>query len=578
MGDGWDPDNPPIAMDEGGEAWVWLPAAPPGQRWIPLLHFAAVRRVSEKNTNRYLKEQAEAWAAVPEVEKQRIRNDMLPEGQTFEKFKPFENTDPFTDALDRIQIPTGNVEDRRQEFTWRDSSYGGNFSQYLPVRPHHEDPSRRDPWDQARSAMVEGYKTGRIPLPVPPPKSAPAMTKPAPVVTPARPAITPDTNWQAETYQRWRDLERNEAVATNPRVEAAKALVRTAATMAPGLSPEMKKLVNRVTRPSKNQPLIDGTYNRPRRDITAPAYTPNPAGYQGNQSPGGDMGGSGYSGQDVPTAGQDISGMGAMQPGTSIRDSLLNILDRFSNAVAGGARDPSGLASPFTVFGSALEDGQPFYFPSELYDTQTIASMTQAPAQTTGVDGVPVMGAPPMGASLSMFPVPGYEGALQNDWMEPREYRGGYHEGTDIVAPQGTPIVAPASGTIVSIHTSENGGNVVWLVDSEGRTHKFMHLLATSSGIGTGTAVEAGQVIAFVGDTGASSTPHLHYELHVGGAAVDPHEYLLGVSSGSAVGGSATPAASAGEGAAPIPPSSPSLEGSLEDLENKVRSTGPVIE
>lgn len=292
----------------------------------------------------------------------------------------------------------------------------------------------------------------------------------------------------------------------------------------------------------------------------------------------------------APTAGdllaqyQNPSGLGTMTPGTTIRDSLLNILDRFSNAVAGGQRDPSGLASPFTVYGSALENGEPFYFPSELFDSQTVASMTQAPGgtQQLGMGGVPVMGAPPMGASLSMFPVPGYEGALQNDWMEPREYRGGYHEGTDIVAPQGTPIVAPANGTIASIHTSENGGNVVWLVDSEGRTHKFMHLLATSSGIGTGTQVQAGQVIAFVGDTGASSTPHLHYELHVGGAAVDPHEYLLGVSAGSDVGGGATTTLGTGGGTAPTPSPSPSsasnVEGALEDLENKVRSTGPVIE
>ena len=265
----------------------------------------------------------------------------------------------------------------------------------------------------------------------------------------------------------------------------------------------------------------------------------------------------------------------------SIRESLLNILDRFSNAVAGGARHPSGLASPLMVYGSGLEDGQPFYMPSEMFDAQTIASMTQVgPVPAVGPDGVPVMGAPPMGVGLASFPVPGYESALQNDWMEPREYRGGYHEGTDIVAPQGTPIVAPASGTIASIHTSTNGGNVVWLVDGEGRTHKFMHLLATASGVGVGTQVQAGQPIAFVGDTGYSSTPHLHYELHVGGAPVNPHEYLIGVSTGGAVGGAPLAAAMAPGGAVP-PSASPeptTVEGSIENLENRVRSGTPVIE
>jgi murein DD-endopeptidase MepM/ murein hydrolase activator NlpD len=91
-------------------------------------------------------------------------------------------------------------------------------------------------------------------------------------------------------------------------------------------------------------------------------------------------------------------------------------------------------------------------------------------------------------------------------------YAGGYHlhKGVDIVAPQGTAILAPFDG---QAFTSSNGlgGNVVFVVGSHGTAYNA-HLYEYSSN--SNGAVSAGEVIGFVGNTGSSTTPHDHFEFH----------------------------------------------------------------
>ena len=96
------------------------------------------------------------------------------------------------------------------------------------------------------------------------------------------------------------------------------------------------------------------------------------------------------------------------------------------------------------------------------------------------------------------------------------------HNGVDWAAPTGTPIRATASGKITRANFSSSYGNIVYIDHPGGAHSRYAHLNAFADGIKLGTQVQAGQVIGYVGTTGRSTGPHLHFELHLGGSPVDP--------------------------------------------------------
>ena len=100
----------------------------------------------------------------------------------------------------------------------------------------------------------------------------------------------------------------------------------------------------------------------------------------------------------------------------------------------------------------------------------------------------------------------------------------GFHTGNDLAAPSGTPIHAVAAGTATAIPDDGSGyGNHVTIQVSGDRTDLYGHM--SSIAVGSGQAVTPGQVIGFEGSTGFSSGPHLHYEVRMGGSAVDPSPF-----------------------------------------------------
>jgi peptidoglycan LD-endopeptidase LytH len=115
--------------------------------------------------------------------------------------------------------------------------------------------------------------------------------------------------------------------------------------------------------------------------------------------------------------------------------------------------------------------------------------------------------APAVSANGWRCPVPG--GKFTNDWGAARS-GGRSHEGTDMLAPRGTPIYAPVDGT-VRFDTSSRGGNSFYL-DTPGGLQLFgAHL----DSYGTSGKVDSGTIIGYVGDTGnARGTTHLHFEIH----------------------------------------------------------------
>lgn len=103
------------------------------------------------------------------------------------------------------------------------------------------------------------------------------------------------------------------------------------------------------------------------------------------------------------------------------------------------------------------------------------------------------------------------------------------HEGTDIFAASGTPLLAAERGVLLRVGVAVLGGNKLWLVGQSGTRYFYAHLSAFAPGVADGKVVESGEVVGYVGNTGnARTTPaHLHFEVHPGGGpAVNPYPLL----------------------------------------------------
>jgi murein DD-endopeptidase MepM/ murein hydrolase activator NlpD len=100
------------------------------------------------------------------------------------------------------------------------------------------------------------------------------------------------------------------------------------------------------------------------------------------------------------------------------------------------------------------------------------------------------------------------------------------HKGIDISTYRsGDPIVATADGQVVTIDFDQEGfGNYVIIKHKHGYYTRYGHML--SFRVKTGQRVQQGEVIGYIGNTGLSTGPHVHYEVHVGSDVVDPYKYI----------------------------------------------------
>ncbi|HQH25770.1 MAG TPA: peptidoglycan DD-metalloendopeptidase family protein [Oligoflexia bacterium] len=96
------------------------------------------------------------------------------------------------------------------------------------------------------------------------------------------------------------------------------------------------------------------------------------------------------------------------------------------------------------------------------------------------------------------------------------------HNGVDFAAPVGTPVRSTAAGTVMVAGYRGASGNMVKVRHSERYSTAYLHLSRLAKGLRKGSHVERGQVIGYVGSTGLSSGPHLHYSFFDNGRYVDP--------------------------------------------------------
>jgi len=96
------------------------------------------------------------------------------------------------------------------------------------------------------------------------------------------------------------------------------------------------------------------------------------------------------------------------------------------------------------------------------------------------------------------------------------------HAGVDFAAPRGTPIMAAGSGTVERANRYGSFGNYIRIRHTDGYKTAYAHLSKFARGIRAGKYVKQDQIIGYVGTTGRSTGPHLHYEVHLNGKKINP--------------------------------------------------------
>jgi murein DD-endopeptidase MepM/ murein hydrolase activator NlpD len=96
------------------------------------------------------------------------------------------------------------------------------------------------------------------------------------------------------------------------------------------------------------------------------------------------------------------------------------------------------------------------------------------------------------------------------------------HRGVDFAAAEGTPVMAAGSGTIEFAGVNAGYGNYVRIKHTSVYSTAYAHLSAFGKGIRRGASIAQGQTIGYIGTTGLSTGPHLHYEVHFGGTQINP--------------------------------------------------------
>ena len=130
-----------------------------------------------------------------------------------------------------------------------------------------------------------------------------------------------------------------------------------------------------------------------------------------------------------------------------------------------------------------------------------------------------------LASTPSIWPVRGYLSANFGNRDDPFTGLRDFHSGIDISTPIGTKVLAPADGVVIFCGVRGGYGNAMVIDHGYGVVSRYAHL--ANWNVRPGQRVRRGDVIAFVGNTGRSTAPHLHYEVWVNDQAQNPIQYIL---------------------------------------------------
>lgn len=137
-----------------------------------------------------------------------------------------------------------------------------------------------------------------------------------------------------------------------------------------------------------------------------------------------------------------------------------------------------------------------------------------------------------------LIPVANVTASQLRDTFNQARSEGRLHDAIDIMAPQGTPVLAAADGAVIKLFQSDRGGITLYELDPSGRyVYYYAHLMSYAEGVAEGKQVRRGEVIAYVGDTGNAGAGnfHLHFAISKvtapnqwsGGDPINPYPALV---------------------------------------------------
>lgn len=199
-----------------------------------------------------------------------------------------------------------------------------------------------------------------------------------------------------------------------------------------------------------------------------------------------------------------------------------------------GAAEPAKVGSATSSARAALDAPPP-----------PVPATTPVPADTSATPPAPDAGGaapaptPTSAAGALLLPVQGIDADQLQDTFTDARSEGRVHDAIDILAPNGTPVLAVADGTVEKLFDSVRGGLTVYQFEPSGRyCYYYAHLDRYADGLAEKKTIERGEVIGYVGSTGNASpeAPHLHFEIHVlgpekqwwKGESINPYPVLKG--------------------------------------------------
>lgn len=211
-------------------------------------------------------------------------------------------------------------------------------------------------------------------------------------------------------------------------------------------------------------------------------------------------------------AAESLGGRAALEP--EVARAMARLPPSITNRAMGGGTHPADFAAPLTT---VLSNADPAF--GLLRDVLHIIERKLDHARS-GVERREALAA----ATPSIWPVPGWLSSGFGTRADPFTGSQDFHTGIDISAEHGQPVRAAADGTVTTARAAGNYGNLVVLEHGFGIATRYGHL--SKFAVTEGEQVEKGAVIGYVGSTGRSTSPHLHYELLLNGRPANPLRLL----------------------------------------------------